>query len=77
MAIALARASPISRGNIQEPPASGMSPTRAKDWMNFALLAASTMSQASARLAPAPAATPLTAQTTGFSSARIRRIIGL
>ena len=39
--------------------------------------AARTMSQASARLAPAPAATPLTAQTMGFSSARSRRIRGL
>ncbi len=45
--------------------------------MNRAERAASTMSQASARLAPAPAATPLTAQTTGFSSARSRRIRGL
>ena len=35
------------------------------------------MSQASARLAPPPAATPLTAAITGFSSARILRIMGL
>ena len=34
-----------------------MSPILAKDWMNFALRAAMTMSQASAMLAPAPAAT--------------------
>ena len=45
--------------------------------MNFAERAASTMSQASARLAPAPAATPFTAQTTGFGMARMRRISGL
>ena len=35
--------------------------------MKFADRAASTMSQASARLAPAPAATPFTAHTTGIS----------
>src|SRR5437762_1464568 len=35
------------------------------------------MSQASARLAPPPAATPLTAATTGLGRARMARIIGL
>ena len=45
--------------------------------MNLAVRAASTMSQAKAMLAPAPAATPFTAQITGFSSARIRRSVGL
>src|SRR5579863_9033501 len=35
------------------------------------------MSQASARLAPAPAAAPLTAHTTGFGRARSARMIGL
>ena len=37
--------------------------------MNFAERAASTMSQLNARLAPAPAATPFTAQTTGAQAA--------
>ncbi len=34
------------------------------------------MSQANARLAPAPAATPCTAQTTGFGMVRMARMIG-
>ena len=55
----------------------GISPIFAKAWMNFADRAASTMSQASAMFAPAPAATPLTAQMTGFSSDRISRSVGL
>ena len=66
-----------SRASDQLPPASGTRPIFAKAWMNFAERAARTMSQANATLAPAPAATPLTAQTTGFSSARIRRRVGL
>ena len=45
--------------------------------MNEAERAAMTMSQASATLAPAPAATPLTAQTIGIFRARMRRISGL
>ena len=61
----------------QLPPASGTRPILEKAWMKRAERAASTMSQAKAMLAPAPAATPLTAQTTGFSSARIRRSVGI
>ena len=49
---------------------------RAKACTKLAERAAKTMSQASARLAPAPAATPLTAQTTGIGKARIFRING-
>ena len=45
--------------------------------MNVASSAASVMSQQKAMLAPAPAATPFTAQTTGFSSVRMARMIGL
>jgi hypothetical protein len=41
--------------------------------MKLADFAASTMSQASARLAPAPAATPFTAQITGIG--RVRRVV--
>jgi hypothetical protein len=59
------------------PPLSGMTPIFANDWMNVAPDDANTMSHANARLAPAPAATPFTAQSTGFSSFRIARIIGL
>ena len=73
-----ARASPTRRGRNQVPPESGISPTRAKDWMNFALRLAITMSQASAMLQPAPAATPLTAATTGkgrFRSLSHERIV--
>ena len=49
---------------------------RAKAWTNVAPRAAKTMSQASARLAPAPAATPLTAHTTGIAKARSLRTSG-
>ena len=73
----LARASPMRRVRLQVPPESGTRPILQKAWMNFADCAASTMSQASATLAPAPAATPLTAQTTGFSIERISRTSGL
>ena len=52
------------------PPESGMRPILQNAWMKLADFAAMTMSQASAMLAPAPAATPLTAQTTGIGSAR-------
>jgi hypothetical protein len=45
--------------------------------MNEAERAAMTRSQASAKLAPAPAATPFTAQTIGLSSARMRLTSGL
>src|SRR5437762_1639683 len=45
--------------------------------MNFALLAAITMSAAKAILAPAPAATPFTAHTTGFGRLISLRISGL
>ena len=45
--------------------------------MKLADRAAITISQARAMLAPAPAATPFTAQITGFSMVVIRRISGL
>ena len=50
---------------------------RAKACRKLALRAAYTRSQASATLAPAPAAMPLTAQMTGFSSVAISLISGL
>src|SRR5260370_24410170 len=50
---------------------------RQKAWMKLADRAGRTMSQARAMLAPAPAATPLTAHTTGFSKRRRRRTSGL
>ena len=59
------------------PPLSGTRPMFTNDWMNEAFFAASTKSQASARFAPAPAATPFTAHTIGFSSAAMRRTSGL
>jgi hypothetical protein len=58
------------------PPESGTSPIFAKAWMNLAERAARTISQASAMLAPAPAAVPFTAQTTGIGSARSLRTSG-
>ena len=54
------------------PPQSGIRPILTKLWMKLADFAASTMSPASAKFAPAPAATPLTATTIGFGSARMR-----
>jgi hypothetical protein len=54
-----------------------MSPILEKDWMNDALSDAITMSQAIARFAPAPAATPFTAHITGMSSFRIAVMMGL
>ena len=77
IASAFARASPSRCVSDQVPPQSGSSPILTKDWMNFADFAASTISPCSARLAPAPAATPLTATTIGFGNARRRRINGL
>ena len=44
--------------------------------MKPALRAATTMSQPSAKLAPAPAATPLTAATTGTGIERMRSASG-
>ena len=76
-ASARARAGPIRRGRIQVPPESGTRPIFAKDSMKVADFAASTMSQARAMLQPAPAATPLTAATTGNGSARNWRTSGL
>ena len=71
------RADPTSRGRIQVPPESGIRPILQKAWTKLAERAASTMSQASAMLAPAPAATPFTAHTTGKGKLRKRRISGL
>ena len=68
---------PTRRGRIKLPPESGASPTRTKAWMNFASSDATRKSQASAKLHPAPAATPLTAATTIFSVRRRRVTIGL
>ena len=59
------------------PPESGTRPRRANDCTKLAERAATTMSQASAILAPAPAATPFTAHTIGFGSSRSRRTSGL
>ena len=65
---AFARASPISRGRKKLTPQSGASPMRLKARTKLALRAAITMSQASARPTPMPAATPLTAHTTGIGN---------
>ena len=58
------------------PPVSGSSPSLQNGWMKLAERAAITRSHASATLAPAPAATPLTAATTGMGSARSVRTSG-
>ena len=51
--------------------------TMAAAWMKLAERAATTRSQPSATLAPAPAATPLTAAITGTGIARKRNTSGL
>ena len=72
-----ARALPTRRGRNQVAPESGTSPSLLKAWMNDAEDAATTRSQASARLAPAPAATPFTAAIVGIGSARSASTSGL
>jgi len=64
---ARARCGPTS-GSSQVPPESGTRPILAKDWMNRAETPAMTMSQAKARFAPAPAATPFTAAKQGSAA---------
>ena len=59
------------------PPVSGMRPSLLNDSMKLADFAAMTISQAKARLAPAPAATPFTAQITGIGSERSPSTSGL
>ncbi len=76
MASPKARARPTRRGSAKVPPVSGISPRRQNDWMKLADSLAMTMSPASARLAPAPAATPLTPTSTGMGSAARRRTSG-
>ncbi len=73
----MARCSPKILGRIQVPPASTTSPTLTNACRKCADLAATVMSAMSARLAPAPAAIPLTAAMMGLGNARIFRISGL
>ena len=72
----MARADPTSRGRNHVPPASGSSPILLKACTKRADSAATTTSQASTRLAPAPAATPFIRHTTGAGSARSRMMSG-
>src|SRR6202047_5008424 len=64
------RAGQMSRGRVHVPPESGTRPSFEKACTKLAERAAITRSQASAILAPAPAATPLTAAITGSGSER-------
>ena len=73
----IARALPARRGRKKVPPESGMRPIFENACTKLAERAARTRSQARAMLAPAPAATPFTAQTMGFGSSRKRRTSGL
>ena len=66
----VARCSPTMRGKNERPAGVGNEADLRERLDERRLAAANTMSQANARLAPAPAATPFTAQTTGFSSVR-------
>jgi hypothetical protein len=76
IAMPSARAEPTRRGSSQVPPVSGTRPILVKAWMKLAERPATTRSQHSARLAPAPAATPFTAATTGTGIERRRATSG-
>jgi hypothetical protein len=58
------------------PPESGTRPTLMNAGTKLAASDASRMSQAHAKESPAPAAAPLTAAITGFSSERMARMFG-
>ena len=75
--IPVARCVPTSRGTKKVPLVSGINPNLEKLSTKLADSAAIVRSQAKARLAPAPAAIPFTAQITGFSRVRMARMIGL
>ena len=68
---------PTNLGKKKVPPLSGINPILLKACMNEALSVATTISHAKAILAPAPAATPFTAATIGFSIFLIFLMIGL
>ncbi|MNN65442.1 hypothetical protein D3C81_1809450 [compost metagenome] len=73
----IARAWPTARGKNHVPAESGTNPKRQNACTKFADLAAMTKSHASAIFAPAPAATPFTAQITGFGIFTIVLMSGL
>ena len=76
-AIRIARARPIEAATVAVAPPSGISPIRAKASRNDADSVATMMSAARAAEQPTPAATPLTAATTGLSRFTIARMIRL
>jgi hypothetical protein len=71
------RDAPTMRLRNQTAPESGTSPALMNASTSFALSDAMRKSHARAMLAPAPAATPLTAARTGFGAALSARISGL
>ncbi len=75
--IRVARPWPISRGRVNDEPLSADNATPAKAMVNDDDDAASRRSQANARAAPAPAATPLTAASTGLRIPATALISGL
>jgi hypothetical protein len=70
-------ARPTSRGSVQEEPVSQESAMPLKARLKPAVSASTRKSHANARLAPAPAATPLTAATTGLAIVAIAVTMGL
>ena len=68
---------PSKRGKVKVPPLSGIKPILLKACIKLANELTTTISQAKAIFAPAPAATPLTHAITGFFSCLIFKIIGL
>ncbi len=73
----LARAGPISRGNVHEAPESHESAMPANEVLSPAPSAAMRKSHASAKDNPAPAATPLSAAMTGLFIVERAMTIGL
>ena len=75
--ISIARARPMLRASNQLDPPSGTSPIRANACRKNALSPHTTMSAASAKEQPTPAADPFTAETHGNGASRRRSIRGL
>ena len=76
-AIRIARARPMAAATVADVPPSGISPMRAKASRKLADSAATTRSAARAVEQPTPAATPLTAATTGLGQPVTARTIRL
>ena len=73
----MALAIPTSRGSVHDEPESADRPIAANAMVKLAVSATIRKSQAKANAAPAPAAAPLTAATTGFGIVARASAIGV